>query len=652
MRVFPLGSVASLRVNEDPWLSNFPGPADNRFNYYHLLELANSNQNSIGNAPDGSARNVIICGAGIAGIAAARELVRSGYKVILNEASDRIAGRHYTTQDDPEQATGMELGAMRFPFFDKPGSGNCLLDYYWTKEIGGKVLPFTNPGQTEGGTGIWVNGGRGTDPNNPTTPKLISWPDKGKPDNPDLAAIYETISGFISNVQNWVGSRYVQDSWHSDWADIVNLYDRMTFGDLVFTEKVDPSDYKSGWFGGLGFSQDQSDLFYTIGAGDGSWGAFYEVGALWFLRCVMFGFQSNLQSLVSIPNRENLPYFRKQVKDSTGQTFQGPEYLGIQALSEALFYLKAPGQSQSLYEMAQFESGSANDDAEFHFQLNTLVREINFSKQTITYEGKSGIKTEMPLGSETSVIVTPNLYASERYLNIVPSDEHVPTTFLRERATKTQHNINSCKVFYKLKETYWSDGNSNIPQNLVTDTAAQDAYGVRWSTDASEKGVLLASYTWEDDATKFVADTDSDATLAEFILDELDKITDESVGEKISDYVDTAYPATVIHWALEPSYRGCAKLYRNRNERLNNTLLAYNHNSGKEPRLFLAGENYSVEGGWTEPALRTAMDAAIRIIKVTGGTFNNGFDYDKDYHPEIPPLLTPNEKYPYSGPSS
>ena len=652
MKVFPLGPVKNSKSNENPWLSDYPGPADNRFSYYHLINLANENKNSIGNAPDGYKRNIIICGAGIAGITTARELIRCGYNVIMYEASDRLAGRHYTTQDDPKQFTGMELGAMRFPFFDKPGDNNCLLDYFWIKEIGGEIAPFTNPGQAPGGTGIWVNGGRGTDPNNPTSPELISWPDKGKPDNTDLATIYDTISGFITHVQEWVSTRYVEDDWSSNWADIVNQYDRMTFGDLVFSQKIAPSDYVSGWFGGLGFTQDQSDLFYTIGAGDGSWGAFYEVGALWFLRCVMFGFQNNLQSLISIPNRENLPFFDDQTQDSIGQTFPGPEYLGIQALSEALFYLKAPGQSTSLYELAQAGGESGSDAPEFRFQLNTRVREIDFSKNTITLEAKSGIVTTLPINSESSVIITSPLYASERYLNIIPSNEKAPISFLRERATKTQHNINSCKVFFQLKETYWLNKTSDIPQNLVTDTAAQDAYGVKWDTETSDKGVLLASYTWEDDATKFVADGNTDETLADFILGELDNITFQSVGDHISNYVDSTSPATVIHWSLEPSYRGCAKLYRNRNERLNNTLLTYNTNSGKESRLFLAGENYSVEGGWTEPALRTALDAVINIIQSSGGTFNNGFDYEGTYLPEIPPLLTPNENYPYTGPST
>jgi tryptophan 2-monooxygenase len=44
-----------------------------------------------------------------------------------------------------------------------------------------------------------------------------------------------------------------------------------------------------------------------------------------------------------------------------------------------------------------------------------------------------------------------------------------------------------------------------------------------------------------------------------------------------------------------------------------------------------AGEAYSVEGGWTEPALRSALEAVMRVIYNTGGTFLNGFTFETDY---------------------
>ncbi len=38
--------------------------------------------------------DVVVVGAGIAGLTAARELTRSGYKVLVIEARDRVGGRY------------------------------------------------------------------------------------------------------------------------------------------------------------------------------------------------------------------------------------------------------------------------------------------------------------------------------------------------------------------------------------------------------------------------------------------------------------------------------------------------------------------------------------------------------------------------------
>ena len=191
-----------------------------------------------------------------------------------------------------------------------------------------------------------------------------------------------------------------------------------------------------------------------------------------------------------------------------------------------------------------------------------------------------------------------------------------------------------------MKEVYWESG-SKIPQILVSDDFTQNAYGVSW---APGTGVLLVSYTWEDDAVKVLAEDGQE--LAHLMLEKLDEITKSTVGEKISDYLNLSNDsATVIHWARQPTYRGCAKLYRPRNWDLNYALLSYNQRISNNSRVYFAGENYGAEGGWTEPALRLAIDAVIHIVQNSGGTFNNGFNPDSDY-PKYDVNFGPDFKYP------
>jgi tryptophan 2-monooxygenase len=147
--------------------------------------------------------------------------------------------------------------------------------------------------------------------------------------------------------------------------------------------------------------------------------------------------------------------------------------------------------------------------------------------------------------------------------------------------------------------------------------------------------VVLVSYTWEDDATKLVADADD--KLAERCLEHLDSLLMrcQNVGEKISQYVNLQAPK-VVHWERSPSYRGCARLYRQGSWDLDYALLTYNQDYSATSHLYLAGEAYSVEGGWVEPALRSALDAVIHLVKNTGGHFsNNEFTFERDY-PKYP----------------
>jgi monoamine oxidase len=135
---------------------------------------------------------------------------------------------------------------------------------------------------------------------------------------------------------------------------------------------------------------------------------------------------------------------------------------------------------------------------------------------------------------------------------------------------------------------------------------------------------ILLSYTWEDDATKLASF--SDRELVAKCIAELDRILMrcENVKTKISPYIK-AEQACVQRWSTDQNSLGCAKLYRAGTYSDAVELMKYNRDYGAQSGLYLSGESFSVDAGWTEPCLRGAIDAVIHICNKTGAKFNGGF---------------------------
>lgn len=189
-------------------------------------------------------------------------------------------------------------------------------------------------------------------------------------------------------------------------------------------------------------------------------------------------------------------------------------------------------------------------------------------------------------------------------------------------AYKSAHWETSCKVYAPLKKSFLSH-NKNIPQTLVTDSLVHDVYTYRYNNTNTYDCILL-SYTWEDDATKL--SVFSDEELVDKCIEDLDRILLKStnIKEKISPYIGRKQ-AVVQRWMNDKNSLGCAKLYRAGTYYNAMKLLQYNRNFSHKSGLYLCGESFSVDAGWTEPCFRGAVDTVINICNKTRATFNGGF---------------------------
>jgi tryptophan 2-monooxygenase len=124
---------------------------------------------------------------------------------------------------------------------------------------------------------------------------------------------------------------------------------------------------KPGLFGGLGMTDQEAWDFYVIGAGDGGWGAFYDISCLYPIRTLLFGFSTNHQLIQGTFDVNGAfapgPEKGQEVADSLGHLLPSPQYLGGQTFSECLFYqpVKSPFVDPvSLYEATTMDQYNVN----------------------------------------------------------------------------------------------------------------------------------------------------------------------------------------------------------------------------------------------------------------------------------------------------
>lgn len=616
-----------------PWAVRFPNPPDLCFDYRRLVE-------QYGGVAQASRVDYRICivGAGVTGLTAARELLRCGFRnITLIEQSQRVGGRHLTVINDPsdhkQPSTPFEMGAMRMPFFNRTGEppkdGRSMMAYY-AKLFDLRISDFPNPGTPwVNATGIYLQEGQLLAEDDP---QLLIWRNPlgdTPPPTEALLRVYGKWQRFARLMAEQVATVFGTGTWEGCWSAIVERYHRLSFRDLVHLPTIESWDPGNpGDFGGLGMSDAESAIFYSIGIGDGSWGAFYDVCCLYPLRTAIFGFSSHLQLVHGRVDEQGMPYAAPYletdtVPDSKGLRFQAPTYLGLAALDECLLFMDIEEIGQSLYNQCLERSDGLLTDSSvcgLHKMSNGRIR-VEYR-----WHHSDASKTRTLNQDFDAVILTLPSWLIETNIRLDGfSRDLLPQRIIS--AWKNAHWETSCKVYAPLQKAFL-DRNPHIPQILITDSFVHDVYAYRYNERYAYDCILL-SYTWEDDATKLASFTDME--LGVKCLKELDRILLRctNIGEPISPYVDSRN-IRVQRWVTDSNALGCAKLYRAGTYYDAVNLMKYNRELSWRSGLYLVGESFSVDAGWSEPCLRTAIDAVINICHFTSAIYNGGFTLE-DY---------------------
>jgi monoamine oxidase len=695
-----------MPTDNKEWASDWPTTLDWNFNFYKLLKADGKN------SPIGSLKKtldkvdrtapfrVAIVGAGVSGLLAARELVKAGCgEIDIYEASERIGGRTYSVKAKGQRTT-YELGAMRIPFFDTLeggnvdhdgkflGSKNCILDYL--REIFDiSIMDFPVPGSDNCYTGLYLRDSELSEkPNDIHIFKKGRQVDGGSSTG-NLEEIIKRWENFSKTFRETVREKYEKSTlneWKRYWAKIVKNYHEKDFRQLVFEKNLteeyiknpqaklsDNSDRtieqcfkEDGNFGGLGLINKDATTFFTVGAGDGGWGAFYDISSLYVIRVLLGGYGAH-QKLVKGHDFDSRVGFKHPVLDNTAITDSAdnqlarPNFLGVQSFAECLFFNEITFEEdgeivtrKSIYDLSK-NKGTKPEDPRVRFYIHEPVQEVHrrdekspikLASKNFRREYDAVVLSTPTWAAQVNMNLRfPSTYDSSDKMGVLPATVR--------QSMKFSHWIHSCKLFFPLKERFWDKKEfctPPFPQAILTDTFIQDVY--LYAADEKDPGVLLASYTWEDNAMKMLG-FKNDQELADACLRKLDGIfmksqfrTSDNKPILISDYVNRDNPV-IIQWSKLPNYAGCAKLYRQNNEVENSHLLDYNRDYSARSNLYFAGEAYSLEGGWIEPALRLAIDAVIHLIN-NNGVLRDGFKYET-YEALTRTKGYLNEDYLYNG---
>lgn len=526
-----------------------PSPASFIDILYDHAGYLRANNGKLGSGNLSSYR-VAIVGSGAAGLLAAYLLMQLRANVTIFEASNRYGGRIYSLKPIPGDAAIFELGAMRVPPSEQ-------LFSYFANLFGMAPATFPDPGKVdtkiiyENQTYDYPAGG-----NPPPVFNNVSTGWKNFVSQPPIT----TLNGLLTNPSNF-------DQAQSLWQQLVYQaappgpeqgYSTISFYQglvQTFVENYSKYGLQQPW------STNDFALFGALGLGSGGFGPLYEVSFAEIVRLVINGLETN-------------------------QQFYGG---GLGALVDGIANSRPdPVTPKRVADCIQYNSRVASvAGSESGFVNVTLQNGDVFpAHAAIIATTTRSMQVDMGLTDPTSGTLVLDASAN---------------TGIREL-----HLMNSSKLFVLTKTKFWL--NTGLPQNIQTDGLVRGLYCLDYK--ASSYGVVLISYTWGDDSTKYIAVKQPNERLA-ILLDSLQAAVPDFVNALRAQILPQY--TTLVDWQDQLDYFGAFKLNYPGQDPYCQSL--YTHFLRSRNGVYMAGDSISWSGGWIEGALQTGMNAAAAVAQ-------------------------------------
>jgi monoamine oxidase len=252
---------------------------------------------------------------------------------------------------------------------------------------------------------------------------------------------------------------------------------------------------------------------------------------------------------------------------------------------------------KSFEDMQEIAGGMDRLPTAFYEQLKPYVRfgaevtAVDQSPDSVTVHYKTG-SGRFTVRGDYAIVAIP--------FSVLRDIEILNTPFSREKQKAIRElNYNaSTKILFQTRHRFWEQTDGIVGGTTVTDLPVRRVVYPSFSDPNEERGTLLASYTWGQDALRWGA-MDSEA-MVEQALEDVAQIHPE---------VTTEFELGATQdWYGDPFARGAFALFEPEQQtRLQASIVQ------PEGRIHFAGEHTSLYHAWIQGALESGIRAAKEI---------------------------------------